>query len=60
MNVQSILKHSSRILFGRVSGHIRKSLTSGFSERWLAHVSQSFPELLIKGSGASIYLNFFL
>ena len=52
MNVQSILKHSSRILFGRVSGHIRKSLTSGFSERGLAQVSQSFPELLIKGSGA--------
>ena len=51
MNVLSILKHSSRILFGRVSGHVRKSVTSGFSERDLIHVSQSFPELLIKGSG---------
>ena len=46
-----MLKHLSRILFGRVSGHVRKSVTSGFSERDLIHVSQSFPELLINGSG---------
>ena len=51
MNVLSILQHSSRILFGRVSGHVRESVTGGFSERDLIHVSQSFPELLIKGSG---------
>ena len=51
MNVLSILKHSSRILFGRVFGHVRKSVTSGFSEGDLIHVSQNFPELLIKGSG---------
>ena len=51
MKVLSILKHSSRILFGRVSRHVRKSTTSGFSKRDLIHVSQSFPELLINGSG---------
>ena len=56
MNELSILKHSSRILFGRVSGHVRKSVTSGFLERNLIHGSQSFPELLIKGSGRFKYI----
>ena len=59
MNVLSILKHS-RILFGRVSGHVCKSVASGFSERDLILVSQSFPELLIKRSGTQIDLNLFL
>ena len=52
MNVLSILKLSSSIPFGRVSGHVRKSVTSGFLERDLTHFLQSFPELLIKESGA--------
>ena len=35
---------------------VRKSVTRGFSECDLIHVSQSFPELLIKGSGRFKYI----